>query len=54
MPALITITASIAGLLALQLYVLCQNNNVKNFRTGVIDLSDNTLSLGIPTLKEVN
>ena len=51
MPALITSTASIAGLLALQLYVLCQNNNIKNYRTGVIDLSDNTLSLGIPTLK---
>ena len=51
MPALITSTASISGLLALQLYVLCQNNNVKNYRTGVIDLSDNTLSLGIPVFK---
>ena len=51
MPALITSTASISGLLALQLYVLCQNKNVKTFRTGVIDLSDNTLSLGIPVLK---
>ena len=51
MPALITSTASISGLLALQLYVLCQNKNVKTFRTGVIDLSDNTLSLGIPALK---
>ena len=48
MPALITSTASIAGLLALQLYVICQNCNYKNFRTGIIDLSDNTLSLGIP------
>jgi len=51
MPALITSTASISGLLALQLYVLCQNNNIKNYRTGVIDLSDNTLSLGIPVIK---
>ena len=51
MPALITSSASISGLLALQLYVLCQNRNVKNFRTGIIDLSDNTLSLGIPALK---
>ena len=49
--ALITSIASITGLLALQLYVLCQNNNIKNYRTGVIDLSDNILSLGIPTLK---
>ena len=31
MPALITSTASIAGLLALQLYALCQNNNIKNY-----------------------
>ena len=52
MPALITTTASISGLLALQLYVLCQNNNVKNFRIGLIDFSDNTLSLGIPVLKK--
>lgn len=52
-PALITSTASISGLLALQLYVLCQNKNVKTFRTGVIDLSDNTLSLGIPALIQV-
>ena len=51
MPALITSTVSIAGLLALQLYALCQNNNIKNYWTGVIDLSDNSLSLGIPTLK---
>ena len=51
MPALITSSASISGLLALQLYVLCQNRNVKTFRTGIIDLSDNTLSLGIPALK---
>lgn len=51
MPALITSTSSIAGLLALQLYVLCQNRNCKTFRTGIIDLSDNTLALGIPQLK---
>ena len=50
-PSIITSTSSISGLLALQLYVICQNNNCKNFRTGVIDLSDNTLSLGIPPLK---
>ena len=49
-PALITSTASISGLLALQLYVLCQNNNPETFRTGIIDLSDNTLSVGIPVL----
>ena len=50
MPALITSTSSISGLLALQLYALCQNSDCKNFRTGVIDLYDNTLSLGIPVL----
>ena len=47
-PALITSTACISGLLSLQLYVICQNSNYKNFRTGIIDLSDNTLCLGIP------
>lgn len=51
MPALITSTSSIAGLLALQLYVISQNSNCKTFRTGVLDLSDNTLALGIPQLK---
>lgn len=50
MPALITSTSSIAGLLALQLYVISQNSNVKTFRTGLMDLSDNTLALGIPQL----
>jgi ubiquitin-activating enzyme E1 len=50
MPALITSTSSIAGLLALQLYVLSQNSNCKTFRTGIMDLSDNTLALGIPDL----
>ena len=50
MPALITSTSSISGLLALQLYVLAQNSNCLNFRTGVIDLADNTLALGIPQL----
>lgn len=47
-PALITSTACISGLLSMQLYVICQNSNYKNFRTGIIDLSDNTLCLGIP------
>ena len=51
-PALITSTSSIAGLLALQLYVICQNNNCKTFRTGIMDLSDNTLMLAIPELIE--
>ena len=51
MPALITSTASVSGLLALQLYVLCQNSNINKFRIGVIDFSDNTLSLGMPALK---
>ena len=51
MPALITSTSSIAGLLALQLYVISQNSNCKTFRTGILDLSDNTLALGIPQLK---
>ena len=52
MPSLITSTSSISGLLALQLYVLCQNSNCNKFRTGIIDLSDNTLSLGIPLLND--
>lgn len=47
-PSLITSTSSIAGLLALQIYVICQNRNYRNFRTGIIDLSDNTLALAIP------
>jgi ubiquitin-activating enzyme E1 len=47
-PSLITSTSSIAGLLALQIYVICQKKNHRNFRTGIIDLSDNTLALGIP------
>lgn len=50
-PGIITSTASIAGLLALQLYVICQNKDYKHFMTGTIDLSDNTLALGIPLLK---
>lgn len=50
MPALITSTSSIAGLLALQLYVLSQNTNCKTFRTGIMDLSDNTLALAVPDL----
>ena len=50
MPALITSTSSVAGLLALQLYVICQNSNCKTFRIGIMDLSDNTLDLGQPEL----
>ena len=50
MPVLITNTSAIAGLLALQLYVLSQNCNCRIFRVGVMDLSDNTLALGKPTL----
>ena len=49
-PAIITSTSSIAGLLALQFYVLSQSCDCKNFRTGIMDLSDNTLALGIPKL----
>ena len=45
MPALITSTSSISG------YVICQNCNTSTFRVGIIDLSDNTLALGIPQLK---
>ena len=51
-PALITSTSSIAGLLALQIYVICQNSNCRTFRIGIMDLSDNTLGLGIPELKK--
>ena len=50
MPQIITSTSSISGLLALQLYVLAQNSNCNFFRTGIIDLSDNTLALAKPTL----
>ena len=49
-PALITSTSSVAGLLAVQIYILSQNSNCKTFRTDIIDLSDNTLSLCIPQL----
>ena len=51
-PSIITSSSSIAGLLALQLYVICQNKNYKHFRTGMIDLSDNSLALGIPESKK--
>ena len=51
-PSLITTTSSIAGLLALQIYVLCQNKNCKKFRVGMIDLADNTINLAIPSLLE--
>ena len=52
-PQIITSTSSIAGILALQLYVICQNKNYKHFRTGMIDLSDNSLALGIPESKKL-
>ena len=51
-PSLITTTSSIAGLLALQIYVLCQNKNCEKFRVGMIDLADNTINLAIPSLLE--
>ena len=51
MPALITSTSAVAGLLSLQLYVICQNSNCKTFRVGMMDFSDNILSIGIPVLK---
>ena len=50
-PGIITSTASIAGLLALQLYVICQNKNYKHFMVGNMNLSDNTLALAIPLKK---
>lgn len=50
-PGIITSTASIAGLLALQLYVICQNKDYRHFMTGNINLSDNTLALAIPLQK---
>jgi len=49
-PSIITSTSAIAGLLALQLYVIAQSKDCKKFRTGMMDLSDNTLALGIPLL----
>lgn len=50
-PAIITSTSSIAGLLSLQLFVICQNKDYKTFMTGIINLSDNSLALGIPLKK---
>ena len=50
-PGIITSTASIAGLLALQLYVICQNKDYKHFMTGNMNLAENYLSLGIPYIK---
>jgi ubiquitin-activating enzyme E1 len=52
-PGIITSTAAIAGLLALQLYVICQNKNYKTFMVGNMNLADNTLALAIP-LKKMN
>ena len=50
-PGIITSTASIAGLLALQLYVICQNKDYTHFMTGTMDLADNYLALAIPLKK---
>ena len=50
MPSVITSTTCIAALLSLQLYALCQKNNYKYFRVGMIDLSDNTINLATPSL----
>ena len=47
-PGIITSTASIAGLLALQLYVICQNKNYNHFMVGNMNLADNVLALAIP------
>ena len=47
-PGIITSTASIAGLLALQLYVICQNKNYKHFMVGNMNLADNLLALAVP------
>ena len=49
-PSVITSTSCIAALVAIQLYVLCQKNNCQYYRVGMIDLSDNTISLAIPSL----
>ena len=54
MPSVITSTSCIAALLAIQLYVLCQKNNIKYYRVGMIDLSDNTINLAIPSLIQTN
>ena len=50
-PSIITSTSSIAGLLALNIYVICQNKNYKNFMTGIIDFSDNSIALAAPLKK---
>ena len=50
MPSLITSSSAISGLLALQLYALCQNNNFKNFKIGMLDLADNTINVATPSL----
>jgi len=50
-PGIITSTASVAGLLALQLYVICQNKDYTHFMTGNMNLSDNTLALATPLKK---
>ena len=50
MPFLIASSSAISGLLTLQLYALCQNNNFKNFRIGMLDLADNTINIATPSL----
>lgn len=50
-PGIITSTASIAGLLALQLYVICQKRDYKTFLNGSINLANNTLALAMPLKK---
>ena len=53
-PGIITSTASISGLLALQLYVICQNKDYKHFMTGCMNLADNYLVLATPLAKIAN
>ena len=50
LPSVITSTSCIAALLAIQLYVFCQKNNCEYYRVGMIDLSDNTINLAVPSL----
>lgn len=49
-PSVIKSTSCISALLAIQLYVLCQKNNCEYYRVGMIDLSNNTISLAEPSL----
>ena len=47
-PSIVTSTSAVAGLLSLQLYVICQNKDYNKFRIGCIDLSSNLINLAIP------